>query len=179
MCLIINIFWPSFICKAQCDSSSRGVVLWPYINMYFWWNNKKWSLGLSRLDIFSVFIIWLSLILNPSCFFLPCFQISPLRPQRPKSQVINVLGDKRLSVSPGPAVPQTTSTLPPPITPRVKHALSMLSSSSKFHLIVIFYSSCKNQISKHNTWLVRLLCTVHHFCPSYFLHIEVTWTGTS
>ncbi|XP_053496673.1 dedicator of cytokinesis protein 1 isoform X1 [Ictalurus furcatus] len=56
--------------------------------------------------------------------------ISPLRPQRPKSQVLNVLGDKRLSVSPGPAVPQTTSTLPPPITPRVKLTFSMLSSSN-------------------------------------------------
>ncbi|KAM9462475.1 dedicator of cytokinesis protein 1 isoform 1-T1 [Clarias gariepinus] len=56
--------------------------------------------------------------------------ISPLRPQRPKSQVINVLGDKRLSVSPGPAVSQTASTLPPPITPRVKLAFSMVSSST-------------------------------------------------
>lgn len=97
-------------------------------------------MGLSGLVIFSVFLMWLSLILNPSCFFVffsfssSCFQISPLRPQRPKSQVLNVLGDKRLSVSPGPAVPQTTSTLPPPITPRVKLTFSMLSSSSKLHL---------------------------------------------
>uniref|UniRef100_A0AAR2J1Z3 Dedicator of cytokinesis 1 n=1 Tax=Pygocentrus nattereri TaxID=42514 RepID=A0AAR2J1Z3_PYGNA len=56
--------------------------------------------------------------------------ISPLRPQRPKSQVINLAGEKRLSVSPGPTVPQTASSAPPPITPRVKLSFSMLSSSN-------------------------------------------------
>ncbi|XP_072524020.1 dedicator of cytokinesis protein 1 [Salminus brasiliensis] len=59
--------------------------------------------------------------------------ISPLRPQRPKSQVINLVGDKRLSVSPGPPVQQTATSAPPappPITPRVKLSFSMLSSSN-------------------------------------------------
>ncbi|XP_030629626.1 dedicator of cytokinesis protein 1 [Chanos chanos] len=49
--------------------------------------------------------------------------ISPLRPQRPKSQVM--MSDRRLSVSPGPP-----SNPPPPITPRAKQAFSMLSTSN-------------------------------------------------
>ncbi|KAJ8264468.1 hypothetical protein GJAV_G00149520 [Gymnothorax javanicus] len=54
--------------------------------------------------------------------------ISPLRPQRPKSQVINVVaGDRRLSASPGPSTPTSG---PPPITPRAKLSFSLLSSSS-------------------------------------------------
>ncbi|NXA03239.1 DOCK1 protein, partial [Sapayoa aenigma] len=44
--------------------------------------------------------------------------ISPLRPQRPKSQVLNVLAsERRFSVSPAPPGSQLT---PPPITPRAK-----------------------------------------------------------
>ena len=55
-------------------------------------------------------------------------QISPLRPQRPKSQVLNLIGgDRRLSVSPGPS----SSTGPPPITPRTKLSFSLLTGSSK------------------------------------------------
>ncbi|XP_041426843.1 dedicator of cytokinesis protein 1 isoform X2 [Xenopus laevis] len=50
--------------------------------------------------------------------------ISPLRPQRPKSQVlILATGERRISVSPGPATPQQTQ--PPPITPRVKALFSL------------------------------------------------------
>ncbi|KAK1793794.1 hypothetical protein P4O66_001523 [Electrophorus voltai] len=56
--------------------------------------------------------------------------ISPLRPQRPKSQVMNIMGEKRLSVSPGPAASQTPPSVPPPITPRVKLSFSTLSSSN-------------------------------------------------
>ncbi|KAM3835092.1 dedicator of cytokinesis protein 1 isoform 2-T2 [Vipera latastei] len=52
--------------------------------------------------------------------------ISPLRPQRPKSQVINVMGsEKRLSVSPLPP-PQN---IPPPITPRTKLSFSLQPNS--------------------------------------------------
>lgn len=56
--------------------------------------------------------------------------ISPLRPQRPKSQVINLLGDKRLSVSPASTLSQSTSSLPPPITPRARLTFSTLSTST-------------------------------------------------
>ncbi|NXY37396.1 DOCK1 protein, partial [Pomatorhinus ruficollis] len=49
--------------------------------------------------------------------------ISPLRPQRPKSQVLNVMSsERRFSVSPGPPSSQLT---PPPITPRTKLAFSI------------------------------------------------------
>ncbi|XP_015202316.1 dedicator of cytokinesis protein 1 isoform X1 [Lepisosteus oculatus] len=54
--------------------------------------------------------------------------ISPLRPQRPKSQVINAItGDRRFSVSPGSS---SSSSVPPPITPRAKLSFSMLTGSS-------------------------------------------------
>uniref|UniRef100_A0A8C3RGE2 Dedicator of cytokinesis 1 n=1 Tax=Cyanoderma ruficeps TaxID=181631 RepID=A0A8C3RGE2_9PASS len=49
--------------------------------------------------------------------------ISPLRPQRPKSQVLNVMSsERRFSVSPTPPSCQLT---PPPITPRTKLAFSI------------------------------------------------------
>ncbi|NXI15742.1 DOCK1 protein, partial [Irena cyanogastra] len=49
--------------------------------------------------------------------------ISPLRPQRPKSQVLNVMSsERRFSVSPAPPSCQLT---PPPITPRTKLAFSI------------------------------------------------------
>ncbi|NWT71643.1 DOCK1 protein, partial [Prunella himalayana] len=49
--------------------------------------------------------------------------ISPLRPQRPKSQVLNVMSsERRFSVSPGPPSSQLT---PPPITPRTKLLFSI------------------------------------------------------
>ncbi|NWH95017.1 DOCK1 protein, partial [Aegithalos caudatus] len=49
--------------------------------------------------------------------------ISPLRPQRPKSQVLNALsGERRFSVSPAPPGSQLT---PPPVTPRAKLAFSI------------------------------------------------------
>ncbi|XP_044152045.1 dedicator of cytokinesis protein 1 [Bufo gargarizans] len=47
--------------------------------------------------------------------------ISPLRPQRPKSQVLStVVGDRRFSVSPS----QTSAQQPPPVTPRSKLTFS-------------------------------------------------------
>uniref|UniRef100_A0A671N157 Dedicator of cytokinesis 1 n=1 Tax=Sinocyclocheilus anshuiensis TaxID=1608454 RepID=A0A671N157_9TELE len=68
--------------------------------------------------------------LQPSEAVILSETISPLRPQRPKSQVISLLGEKRLSVSPGaPANPSAPSVLPP-ITPRAKLQFSLLSGSS-------------------------------------------------
>ncbi|KAG8435496.1 hypothetical protein GDO86_013434 [Hymenochirus boettgeri] len=50
--------------------------------------------------------------------------ISPLRPQRPKSQVLNpATGEKRFSVSPSPATPHQSH--PPPMTPRAKALFSL------------------------------------------------------
>ncbi|NWS14594.1 DOCK1 protein, partial [Pachyramphus minor] len=52
--------------------------------------------------------------------------ISPLRPQRPKSQVINVISsERRFSVSPSPPSSQLT---PPPITPRTKLSFTIQSN---------------------------------------------------
>uniref|UniRef100_A0A3P9NIS5 Dedicator of cytokinesis 1 n=1 Tax=Poecilia reticulata TaxID=8081 RepID=A0A3P9NIS5_POERE len=59
--------------------------------------------------------------------------ISPLRPQRPKSQVLNQMaGDRRLSVSPGPPPSSTSNSLPgpPPIAPRNKSTFSLNAVSS-------------------------------------------------
>uniref|UniRef100_A0A8C0HDL8 Dedicator of cytokinesis 1 n=1 Tax=Chelonoidis abingdonii TaxID=106734 RepID=A0A8C0HDL8_CHEAB len=52
--------------------------------------------------------------------------ISPLRPQRPKSQVINVIAsERRFSVSPSSPASQST---PPPITPRTKLPFNLQSN---------------------------------------------------
>lgn len=60
--------------------------------------------------------------------------ISPLRPQRPRSQVLNQIGgDRRLSVSPGPPSSSSNSSSssgPPPITPRNKLSFSLLTVSN-------------------------------------------------
>uniref|UniRef100_A0AAQ4P8U1 Dedicator of cytokinesis 1 n=1 Tax=Gasterosteus aculeatus aculeatus TaxID=481459 RepID=A0AAQ4P8U1_GASAC len=62
--------------------------------------------------------------------------ISPLRPQRPRSQVLNqIAGDRRLSVSPGPLSSSSSSNSssspgPPPITPRNKLSFSLHTVSS-------------------------------------------------
>uniref|UniRef100_M4APV2 Dedicator of cytokinesis 1 n=1 Tax=Xiphophorus maculatus TaxID=8083 RepID=M4APV2_XIPMA len=59
--------------------------------------------------------------------------ISPLRPQRPKSQVLNQMaGDRRLSVSPGPPSSTISNSLPgpPPIAPRNKPTFSLNTVSS-------------------------------------------------
>uniref|UniRef100_A0A3Q2DTW0 Dedicator of cytokinesis 1 n=2 Tax=Cyprinodon variegatus TaxID=28743 RepID=A0A3Q2DTW0_CYPVA len=58
--------------------------------------------------------------------------ISPLRPQRPRSQVLNQMaGDRRLSVSPGPPSTNSTSSPgPPPITPRNKSTFNLHTISS-------------------------------------------------
>ncbi|XP_036078774.1 dedicator of cytokinesis protein 1 isoform X3 [Rousettus aegyptiacus] len=53
--------------------------------------------------------------------------ISPLRPQRPKSQVINAVGgERRFSVSQSSPSPQQT---PPPVTPRAKLSFSLQPSA--------------------------------------------------
>lgn len=71
----------------------------------------------------------------PCCVF--SLQISPLRPQRPKSQVINLMGEKRLSVSPGAPANPSAPSVPPPITPRAKLQFSLLSGSSMSYFTLI------------------------------------------
>lgn len=68
--------------------------------------------------------------------FFVLIQISPLRPQRPKSQVINVISsERRFSVSPSPPASQAT---PPPITPRTKLSFSLQSSKLWFGFVCLF-----------------------------------------
>lgn len=68
-------------------------------------------------------------------------QISPLRPQRPRSQVLSQIGgDRRLSVSPGPPSSSSNSSSspgPPPITPRSKLSFSLHAVSSKSSLTLL------------------------------------------
>ncbi|XP_016313889.1 dedicator of cytokinesis protein 1-like [Sinocyclocheilus anshuiensis] len=68
--------------------------------------------------------------LQPSEAVILSETISPLRPQRPKSQVISLLGEKRLSVSPGAPANPSAPSIPPPITPRAKLQFSLLSGSN-------------------------------------------------
>ncbi|RXN19004.1 dedicator of cytokinesis 1 [Labeo rohita] len=68
--------------------------------------------------------------LQPSEAVILSETISPLRPQRPKSQVINLMGEKRLSVSPGAPANPSAPSVPPPITPRAKLQFSLLSGSN-------------------------------------------------
>lgn len=94
-----------------------------------------------------------SLIVSTSshCLYM-ITQISPLRPQRPRSQVLNQIGgDRRLSVSPGPpsSSSNSSSSGPPPITPRNKLSFSLHTVSSKSNL---------SSHSHSNTYSVKRLC---------------------
>lgn len=80
------------------------------------------------------------------------WQISPLRPQRPKSQVLNQMaGDRRLSVSPGPPSSNISNSLPgpPPIAPRNKPTfnLNTVSSKSSFHSVLLIFSTVLSSTS--------------------------------
>uniref|UniRef100_A0A673MIM9 Dedicator of cytokinesis protein 1-like n=1 Tax=Sinocyclocheilus rhinocerous TaxID=307959 RepID=A0A673MIM9_9TELE len=90
--------------------------------------------------------------LQPSEAVILSETISPLRPQRPKSQVISLLGEKRLSVSPGAPANPSAPSVPPPITPRAKLQFSLLSGSSimdkQHHLI-----SCNEELMLHSSVL--------------------------
>ncbi|XP_068610915.1 dedicator of cytokinesis protein 1 [Brachionichthys hirsutus] len=73
------------------------------------------------------------ILLQPAEAVILSETISPLRPQRPKSQIVNQLGgDRRLSVSPGPPSSSNSASSPgpPPITPRNKHAIVLQPASS-------------------------------------------------
>lgn len=91
------------------------------------------------------------------CLFVCSQQISPLRPQRPRSQVLNQLGgDRRLSVSPGPTSSSSNSCSspgPPPITPRSKPSFSLHNVSSENNFILL---SLSFQYFKHTQRILGL-----------------------
>uniref|UniRef100_A0A672RBJ9 Dedicator of cytokinesis 1 n=1 Tax=Sinocyclocheilus grahami TaxID=75366 RepID=A0A672RBJ9_SINGR len=84
--------------------------------------------------------------LQPSEAVILSETISPLRPQRPKSQVISLLGEKRLSVSPGAPANPSAPSIPPPITPRAKLQFSLLSGSSMSYFTLICHFPLKMAI---------------------------------
>ncbi|TRY58239.1 hypothetical protein DNTS_021940, partial [Danionella cerebrum] len=88
---------------------------------------KKEKRNSKHQEIFDKELKMLDVPLPPSEAVILSETISPLRPQRPKSQVINLLSEKRLSVSPGPP---TNSNVVPAIAPRAKLQFSLLSGSS-------------------------------------------------
>ncbi|XP_064819074.1 dedicator of cytokinesis protein 1-like [Oncorhynchus masou masou] len=93
-------------------------------------DKKKEKRNSKHQEIFDKELKTTDISLQPAEAVILSETISPLRPQRPKSQVLNLLsGDRRISVSPGPPQPQS-SPGPPPITPRNKLSFSLLTVSS-------------------------------------------------
>ncbi|KAJ8404831.1 hypothetical protein AAFF_G00332180 [Aldrovandia affinis] len=91
-------------------------------------DKKKEKRNSKHQEIFDKELKATEIPLQPAEAVILSETISPLRPQRPKSQVINLLtGDRRVSVSPGPP---TSSPAPPPITPRAKLSFSLHTGSS-------------------------------------------------
>uniref|UniRef100_A0A8K9Y3M5 Dedicator of cytokinesis 1 n=1 Tax=Oncorhynchus mykiss TaxID=8022 RepID=A0A8K9Y3M5_ONCMY len=88
-------------------------------------DKKKEKRNSKHQEIFDKELKTTDISLQPAEAVILSETISPLRPQRPKSQVLNLLsGDRRLSVSPGPPQPHS-SPGPPPITPRNKLSFSL------------------------------------------------------
>lgn len=110
----------------------------PLICLSLWYNCGQTRIKLpGRLTSAQFFCLVVVMTPMMSTFL----QISPLRPQRPRSQVLNQIGgDRRLSVSPGPPSSSSNSSSspgPPPITPRSKLSFSTLHAvSSKSELIL-------------------------------------------
>ncbi|XP_054605243.1 dedicator of cytokinesis protein 1 isoform X2 [Nothobranchius furzeri] len=94
---------------------------------------KKEKRNSKHQEIFDKELKTTEITMQPAEAVILSETISPLRPQRPKSQVLNQTGvDRRLSVSPGPSsTNSSTSSLgPPPIAPRNKSSLSLHTGSN-------------------------------------------------
>uniref|UniRef100_A0A7N6AW27 Dedicator of cytokinesis 1 n=1 Tax=Anabas testudineus TaxID=64144 RepID=A0A7N6AW27_ANATE len=101
-------------------------------------DKKKEKRNSKHQEIFDKEMKTMDIPLQPTEAVILSETISPLRPQRPRSQVLNQMGvDRRLSVSPGPPPPSSNSTSspgPPPITPRAKLSFSTLHAVSSLEL---------------------------------------------
>uniref|UniRef100_A0A8D3BLA3 Dedicator of cytokinesis 1 n=1 Tax=Scophthalmus maximus TaxID=52904 RepID=A0A8D3BLA3_SCOMX len=101
-------------------------------------DKKKEKRNSKHQEIFDKEMKTTEIQLQPAEAVILSETISPLRPQRPRSQVLNQMaGDRRLSVSPGPPSSSTNSTNspgPPPITPRSKLSFSALHAVSSLEL---------------------------------------------
>ncbi|XP_056887217.1 dedicator of cytokinesis protein 1 isoform X2 [Takifugu flavidus] len=92
---------------------------------------KKEKRNSKHQEIFDKELKTAEIPLQPAEAVILSETISPLRPQRPRSQVLNQLGgERRLSVSPGPPPPSSSSPGPPPITPRSKLSFSLHTASN-------------------------------------------------
>ncbi|XP_062330716.1 dedicator of cytokinesis protein 1 isoform X2 [Osmerus eperlanus] len=93
-------------------------------------DRKKEKRNSKHQEIFDKDLKTTDISLQPAEAVILSETISPLRPQRPKSQVLNLQGvERRLSVSPGP--PSSSSAAgPPPITPRNKISFSLHTGST-------------------------------------------------
>uniref|UniRef100_A0A7N8XJJ8 Dedicator of cytokinesis 1 n=1 Tax=Mastacembelus armatus TaxID=205130 RepID=A0A7N8XJJ8_9TELE len=96
---------------------------------------KKEKRNSKHQEIFDKDMKTTEISLQPADAVILSETISPLRPQRPKSQVLNPIGgDRRLSVSPGPPPPSSSSSSgPPPITPRSKLTFTTLHTVSNLN----------------------------------------------
>ncbi|KAA8581416.1 hypothetical protein FQN60_002997, partial [Etheostoma spectabile] len=90
---------------------------------------KKEKRNSKHQEIFDKEMKTTEITLQPAEAVILSETISPLRPQRPRSQVLSQIGgDRRLSVSPGPPSSSSNSSSssgPPPITPRSKLSFSL------------------------------------------------------
>ncbi|KAM3859327.1 dedicator of cytokinesis protein 1 isoform 8-T8 [Diretmus argenteus] len=98
-------------------------------------DKKKEKRNSKHQEIFDKDMKTTEILLQPAEAVILSETISPLRPQRPKSQVLNLMGgDRRLSVSPGPPSSSSSNSSsspgPPPITPRSKLSFSLHTGSS-------------------------------------------------
>ncbi|KAI9546849.1 Dedicator of cytokinesis protein 1 [Dissostichus eleginoides] len=97
-------------------------------------DRKKEKRNSKYQEIFDKEMKTTEILLQPAEAVILSETISPLRPQRPRSQVLSQIGgDRRLSVSPGPpssSMLSSSSPGPPPITPRSKLSFSLLTVSS-------------------------------------------------
>ncbi|KAF3853752.1 hypothetical protein F7725_014440 [Dissostichus mawsoni] len=97
-------------------------------------DRKKEKRNSKHQEIFDKEMKTTEILLQPAEAVILSETISPLRPQRPRSQVLSQIGgDRRLSVSPGPpssSMLSSSSPGPPPITPRSKLSFSLLTVSS-------------------------------------------------
>ncbi|KAK5881418.1 hypothetical protein CesoFtcFv8_022219 [Champsocephalus esox] len=96
-------------------------------------DRKKEKRNSKHQEIFDKEMKTTDIPLQPAEAVILSETISPLRPQRPRSQVLSQIGgDRRLSVSPGPPSSSMHSSSlpgPPPITPRSKLSFSLTVSS--------------------------------------------------
>uniref|UniRef100_A0A3Q2Z3Q0 DOCKER domain-containing protein n=2 Tax=Hippocampus comes TaxID=109280 RepID=A0A3Q2Z3Q0_HIPCM len=96
-------------------------------------DKKKEKRNSKHQEIFDKEMKTTEIPLQPAEAVILSETISPLRPQRPRSQVLSqIVGDRRLSVSPGPPATSSSNSSssssspgPPPITPRSKLSFSL------------------------------------------------------